>query len=210
MLSMVINRHLRYGCASRDPRRSFSLNSSLISEIYFVCRSTFLHRSTSNFNAMTDTETILRNLSLSLYGKTAAATFACGGTLTTKISPVAETSSSQPASLFLFYEDKGGEAHRLDFPASAQGMEHLASVCEQATFGRNTEDVLDTEYRSAWKLDNTKFSCSLHPADYDVVEVIRQLLFPGAVHSDIETAIGVELYKLNVYSILFKTGLLTW
>jgi len=158
---------------------------------------------------MTDTETILHDLSLSLYGRTAAATFACGGTLTTKISPVAETSSSHPPSLFLFYEDKAGEAHRLDFPASAQDMEHLSSVCEPATFGRNTEDVLDTEYRSAWKLDNTKFSCSFHPADYDVVEVIRQLLFPGAVHWDIETAVGVELYKLNVHFIQCKNGLLT-
>ena len=151
---------------------------------------------------MTDTETTLQNLSLSLRGKTAAATFACGGTLATKISPVAQTPNSLPPSPFLFYEDKRGQAHRLNFPASTQDMEHLSSVCEPATFGRNMEDVLDTEYRSAWKLDNTKFSCSLHPADYDVVEVIRQLLFPEAVPWDIDTAIGAELYKLNVYSIL--------
>ena len=146
---------------------------------------------------MTDTEATLRSLSSSLEGKTA--TFTCGGTLKAKISPVAETSTSHHPSLFLFYEDKEGNAHRVNFPASAQDMEHLSSVCEPATFGRNMEDVLDTEYRSAWKLDNTKFSCSLHPADYDAMEVLRQLLFPGAVHAAPDTAIAVELYKLNVH-----------
>jgi len=157
-----------------------------------------------------DTETALRNLSSSLRGRTAAAIFACGGTLTTKISSIAHGSNLDPRSLFLFYEDKDGKAHRLNFPASAQDMEHLASVCEPATFGRNTEDVLDTDYRSAWTLDNTKFSCSLHPTDYDAVEVIRRLLFPGAVPWDIDTAIRTELYKLNVCSILLICGSLTW
>jgi len=149
---------------------------------------------------MTDTEATLRSLSSSLEGKTATATFTCGGTLKTKISPVAETSTSHPRSLFLFYEDQEGKPHRLNFPASTKDMEHLSSVCEPATFGRKMEDVFDTEYRSAWQLDNTKFSCSLHPADYDAMEVLRQLLFPGAVHGAPDTAIAVELYKLNVQS----------
>jgi len=36
-------------------------------------------------------------------------------------------------------------------------MKYLSSVCEPATFGCNMEDILDTEYRLAWKLDNMKF-----------------------------------------------------
>jgi len=145
---------------------------------------------------MADTEAAFRSLSASLEGKTATATFTCGGTLKTKICPVAETSTS---SLFLFYEDKEGNSHRINFPASAQDMEHLSSVCEPATFGRKMEDVLDTEYRSAWKLDNTKFSCSLHPADYDAMEVLRRVLFPGVVHAAPDIAIAAELYNLNVH-----------
>ena len=153
--------------------------------------------------SMADTEATLRSLASSLEGKTATATFTCGGTLKT---PVA---ASHPLSLFLFYEDKEGNAHRLDFPASEQEMEHLSSVCEPATFGRNMEDVLDTEYRSAWKLDNTKFSCSLHPADYDAMEVLRRVLFPGAVHMAPDIAIAAELYKLNVHIFLLTRRLFT-
>lgn len=156
-------------------------------------------------NIMADTETIIHNLRLSLHGKKLAATFACGGSLNSKIS-LENIKSGDP---FLFYEDQVGQAHRLNFPASIEDLEKLANVCDQATFGRNKEDVLDTEYRSAWKLDNTKFLSSFQPSDYDIIEVIRQLLFPGAVNNngnragDFDVAIVSELYKLNV---LFARG----
>lgn len=81
-------------------------------------------------------------------------------------------------------------------------MEKLVSDCDPATFGVGNEDRLDVEYRSAWKLDNSKFASSFHPFDSDMMEVVKQLLFSGAVHLGVnEPVIVAELYKLNVLSL---------
>ena len=80
-------------------------------------------------------------------------------------------------------------------------MEELAKNCDQATFGVGGENRFDMEYRSAWKLDNTKFATSFHPFDSDIMEIIKQLLFAGAIHLEpFHPVIVAELYKLNVIS----------
>jgi hypothetical protein len=107
-----------------------------------------------------------------------------------------------PSNVFLFYEDKNSQTHRVNFPGS-QGLEKLASDCNPATFGVANEDRLDLDYRSAWMLGNTKFLTSFQPADSDIMEVVRQLLFPGAINISIcEPVIVAELYKLNVGQFL--------
>jgi hypothetical protein len=73
----------------------------------------------------------------------------------------------------------------------------LANACQPATFGRNSEDVLDESYRKAGKLDTTQFATSFD---------LHSTGIPRAVESNFleETlsatgAIKYELYKLNVY-----------
>ena len=78
-------------------------------------------------------------------------------------------------------------------------MDKLSSDCDPASFGVGNEERLDTEYRSAWKLDNTKFATSFNPFDYDLMDVVKQLLFSGAINlGALEPIVVAELYKLNV------------
>ena len=144
------------------------------------------------------TQTILLNhLAKSLEGEKASATFACGGTIISKLNTEQETIA--PANPILFYEDKNRQSHKITFPATPQEMEKLSSGCDPASFGVGNEERLDTEYRSAWKLDNAKFAISFHPYDSDIMEVVKQLLFSGAIHlGALEPIIVAELYKLNL------------
>jgi hypothetical protein len=142
---------------------------------------------------------LIKRLAKTLDGEKATATFACGGAIVSKFLPDGQDTVVAPSHPILFYEDKEGQAHKITFPASAEEMEKLSTDCDPATFGVGDEERLDTEYRSAWKLDNTKFATSFHPFDSEVMEVIKQLLFPGAIHLGvIQPLIVAELYKLNV------------
>jgi hypothetical protein len=136
-------------------------------------------------------EKMLQELANALRGQKATATFACGGTI---------RSTPEAPSTFMFYEDKAGQTHRINFPASEEAMEKLSKDCDQATFGVGTVETLDTEYRSAWKLDSSKFLTSFTPLHGKVLEVVRQLLFPGNIS---ESSISAELYKLNVSHLWF-------
>lgn len=129
---------------------------------------------------------LLQELANALDGQKAIATFACGGVIKHK---------TETTSTFMFYEDKVGQTHRIDFPAAKEAMEKLSKTCDQATFGVGTVETLDTEYRSAWKLDNSKFLTSFSPLQENILEVVKQLLFPGNIT---ESSISAELYKLNV------------
>jgi hypothetical protein len=145
-------------------------------------------------------ENLIGLLADTLAGENATATFACGGTIASKFVPEGQETADAPAQPILFYEDKEGQAHKITFPASAEDMAKLSADCEAATFGVGGEDKLDTEYRSAWKLDNTKFATSFHPFDSDIMEVVKQLLFSSAIHIDpFQPIIVAELYKLNVF-----------
>ena len=151
------------------------------------------------------TQTILLNrLAKTLDGEKASATFACGGTSSHRLLDNKNKDIIAPSSPILFYEDKNGDCHKVIFPASADEMSTLASHCDLASFGMGAEERLDIEYRSAWKLDNAQFATSFHPFDSDIMEVVKQLLFPGAVRLDPAQPIVVaELYKLNVNILNF-------
>jgi hypothetical protein len=146
---------------------------------------------------MAETQGIVNQLSLALHGERAAPTFACGGKLTSEPGEGNLYAPNQ-TDVFMLYEDRDGQAHRINFPASAHDLESLSSNCEPATFGLLGEEKLDLEYRSAWKLDKTKFLTSFHPADFDIMEIIRQLLVPTATNISAQAAIVTDLYKLNV------------
>lgn len=151
---------------------------------------------------MAEIETIQKSLfdrlESILDGQNATATFACGGNLASKLAE-SNDQAIPPPNPILFYEDHTGQSHKVVFPASAEDMEKLASNCDPATFGVGGESRLDVRYRSAWKLDNTKFATSFHPFDSDVMEIIKQLLFSGAIHLEpFQPIIVAELYKLNV------------
>ena len=142
---------------------------------------------------------LLTRLAKSLAGEKASATFACGGAIVSKLTDDEKTIA--PENPILFYEDKNGQCHKITFPGTPEEMEKLSSDCDPASFGVGTEERLDTEYRSAWKLDNTKFATSFHPFDSDMMEVVKQLLFSGAINLGwLEPIIVAELYKLNVLS----------
>lgn len=144
---------------------------------------------------------LFKLLADTLAGENATATFACGGTIVSKFVSAGQQSGDAPAQPILFYEDKEGQAHKIMFPASAEDMGKLSADCDAATFGVGGKDRLDPEYRSAWKLDNTKFATSFHPFDNDIMEVVKQLLFPStAIHiAPLQPIIVAELYKLNVF-----------
>src|SRR5579859_440914 len=141
---------------------------------------------------------LFERLERTLDGENATATFACGGKIASKLVE-SNDEAIPPPNPILFYEDLAGQSHKVVFPASADEMENLARNCDPATFGVGGESRLDVEYRSAWKLDNSKFATSFHPFDSDIMEIIKQLLFFGAIHLEpFQPIIVAELYKLNV------------
>jgi hypothetical protein len=71
----------------------------------------------------------------------------------------------------------------------------LVEACQPATFGRNKEDVLDETYRKAGKLDVMQFSTTFCPYELGIVDVVAQMLAPGALR---DSSVRAELYKLNV------------
>jgi hypothetical protein len=149
---------------------------------------------------------LLTRLAKSLAGEKASATFACGGTMLSKLTE-SEKETIAPENPILFYEDKTGQCHKITFPGTPEEMEKLSSDCDPASFGVGTEERHDTEYRSAWKLDNTKFATSFHPFDSDIMDVVKQLLFSGAINLGVfEPIIVAELYKLNVLLPLHGNG----
>jgi hypothetical protein len=147
-------------------------------------------------------EYLLNRLESTLDGQNATATFACGGKLTSKFVE-SNDHPIPPSNPILYYDDHVGQPHKVIFPASQDEMEKLATNCDPATFGVGGESRLDLDYRSAWKLDNTKMATSFHPFDSDIMEIIKQFLFSGAMSLEpFQPIIVAELYKLNVHSLL--------
>lgn len=98
----------------------------------------------------------------------------------------------------LYYTTNGNDARRIDFAkATDEELRHLAEACAPATFGRNSEDVLDDSYRKAGKLDKTAFATNYFPLDHAaLINALRSELLHG---HDERKPIRLELYKLNIY-----------
>lgn len=101
-------------------------------------------------------------------------------------------------------------ATSVSFPASStENIAPLLSACQQASFGRGQQDVLDPAYRSALVLHAQDFaiapSSSIEPYTLGIIAAIEHVLFPGAFAfappNDVtRPRIVAKLDKLNVYS----------
>lgn len=86
----------------------------------------------------------------------------------------------------------------VQFPATEEDCKSLSSACQVATFGVDNEDVLDTNYRKAGKMDRSQFSISFDGAmGVSIEQAAKKLLQPS--NEGMVEDVVVELYKLNVY-----------
>jgi hypothetical protein len=150
-------------------------------------------------SAETPKNPFIERLAQTLDGQKAIAAFCCGGKIASKLAPPGKKPRATPESVppetpILFYEDKNGQSHKITFPPTIEQMENLASECDPASFGVGSQEVMDMQYRSAWKLDNTKFATSFHPNNTDIMQIIRNILFAAGSE---KFYIVPELYKLN-------------
>ncbi|KAF5332447.1 hypothetical protein D9611_005223 [Ephemerocybe angulata] len=92
----------------------------------------------------------------------------------------------------------GTDAGWLDFtnPVDDHDLNALVQACDQATFGRGNEDVLDLSYRKAWKLDTSRFSAQFNVVKSGLLDVVHDELLR---YNDSSLKIDAQLYKLNVY-----------
>ncbi|KAL6079000.1 Fe2OG dioxygenase domain-containing protein [Balamuthia mandrillaris] len=146
-------------------------------------------------------ETLTENAFLSNLAKTASsvdARFCCTGSVPLKndqlnlyfraaqnnVSSSASSSSSSSSSF-----------NGITFPMEQpEQLSALLAACSKATFGRGTEEVLDTTYRDAYKLDCPHFAVAdFHPCEALIAEDVHRAMMPEA------RAVRLETYKLNVY-----------
>jgi hypothetical protein len=89
--------------------------------------------------------------------------------------------------------------------ATYEELEQLTQACVPASFGVKEKEVLDETYRKAGKLDPERFASPLHPAQTDLMKIVRGYLLEGTQSTE---SIVAELHKLNVYgthAILYST-----
>ncbi|KAI9372812.1 hypothetical protein BJX61DRAFT_533642 [Aspergillus egyptiacus] len=155
----------------------------------------------------------LRNL---IEGERAAALFSCGGsipiTLDTGISRGKKVPDlvSSPVSVFWSKGDDSS-ARKVVLPLdmstpqnNPDTLQALVAECDEASFGRGSQDVIDLQYRKAGKLNADQFATSFHPADFGILENIGQVLLPS-ISNEVDNQlqfrkVKAELYKMNVYS----------
>lgn len=170
------------------------------------------------------TKALLNDLRHSLEEETRNATFACGGNILISQELVQQLVGDQRAYIkpVTIRFGPSGTGQTLILPTNDVGdpaFQQLVKSCEPATFGRGGQDVYDEGYRKATKLDTADFCTDFCPYDAGIVDIVTQLLVPGAVYnglpgepklSEAQKAREVQLtknrglraesYKLNVYS----------
>ena len=81
----------------------------------------------------------------------------------------------------------------ISLPPTEAEQEQLLKVCEPASFGKCSEEVLDPEYRQALKLDSSKFSFNADLHSTSLLDEIKAALCPD--HGNI--VLTAELDKLK-------------
>lgn len=85
--------------------------------------------------------------------------FSCGGGIT--------------AAVNLSFKGPDNAFYHLEFPNPNQKqLDLLKSVCEQATYGEGSKDVLNKSYRNALVLPPARFYSSFHPSDFNIIQNI--------------------------------------
>lgn len=75
-------------------------------------------------------------------------------------------------------------------------MAKLVAGTQPASFGFQSQDIVDESYRKACKLDTEAFSTNFCPHEAGIIDFIGQALLPKVPSS--AQGIRAELYKLNV------------
>lgn len=103
---------------------------------------------------------------------------------------------ASPENVKLVYRTNSkGIFQEIVFPkASEDNVKQLIDVCLIASFGLDDQQVTDTSYRNALKLDPEDFVSSFQVADTPVLLETAMTMVP-----DVQ-CIRAELYKLNIYS----------
>ncbi|GKZ27218.1 hypothetical protein AbraIFM66951_004797 [Aspergillus brasiliensis] len=121
--------------------------------------------------------------------KNSSSTFSCAGSIPVTTNTTYKyygrvPTKSQPFSIF--WTSKDSVSQKLVLPigekddSSGTGaLQQLINDCAPATFGKNNEDVLDSTYRKAGKLEPAYFATSFHPADLDILDEIERKLLPS-------------------------------
>ena len=82
----------------------------------------------------------------------------------------------------------------VDFPGvSEAAMIKLLDACSVASYGYKGKDVIDKNYRNAFKLEPDNFTTSFQICSNPILQEI-QSIFPTVV------GLKAELYKLNIYA----------
>jgi hypothetical protein len=115
--------------------------------------------------------------------------FTCGGTVHSDI-------------LQLRFDRPDGSPDRVTLPvrktlqSDADALDRLLASCDPATFGYQGQDILDSDYRKALKLDPSRFSINFHPADHGILQTIADTMLSLRTGS---YSLSAVLYKLNIY-----------
>ena len=111
-----------------------------------------------------------------------SSTFCCGGTFET------------PEAIRIAYRsDKDGSLSEIKLPGATEtDLSKFIEASSIASFGKGTEQVTDTNYRNAFKLDNDAFMTSFHLSSTTIVNEIESLMLPNR-------CIRAEIHKLNIY-----------
>ncbi|KAI0629944.1 hypothetical protein C8Q77DRAFT_1035297, partial [Trametes polyzona] len=113
--------------------------------------------------------------------------------------PFCQGTVNLPADDLALYYGRGTNASHIDLGhASPEELQHLAEVCDPATFGLGHQDVYDETYRKAGKLDASDFMIRFSPEAAGILDIVRSELLVEGRGKDAQN-VRAELYKLNVY-----------
>ena len=111
-----------------------------------------------------------------------SSTFCCGGTL--EISEAVRIG---------YGCGKDSSLSEIKLPGATEtDLSKLIKASSIASFGKGTEQVIDTSYRNAFKLDNDDFMTSFHLSSTTIMNEIESLMLPNR-------CIRAEMHKLNIY-----------
>ncbi|PYI16592.1 hypothetical protein BO99DRAFT_217958 [Aspergillus violaceofuscus CBS 115571] len=170
-------------------------------------------------------------LRTAIENENSSALFACGGSVPVvdrgqsgSADRAAATTTTGPVQVYWSTARSDSTARKLVLPldglapqSSAAALGDLVADCQPASFGRNGEEILDPSYRLAGKIDPSHFASSFHPADFEILQMVENVLLPGISEKDLGREddgskpvvsksarhyrkLHAELYKLNVYS----------
>jgi hypothetical protein len=156
---------------------------------------------------------LFQELRESVARETMAFTFACGGAIpiVSSLPDEAEEANSEtlratsclPINLRWDSNEKAMLSSQTSItfplePNTQKNLDQLIKDMTPATFGLGGKHVYDESYRSATKLDPTRFSSTFNPYELGIVDAIAQTLLPSLRYSKQARSVKAELYKLNV------------